>query len=91
MKMAYKIIISANYEIWALHGIIHKQRAGVQRMAEGSEVCMAGMGATGACCWFSKQGKDYLLVTDSNYSKCKKKDAVYSQLHNRARTSACDF
>lgn len=36
-------------------------------------------------------GKDYLLVTDTNYSKCKKKDAVYSQLHNRARTSACDF
>lgn len=55
MKMAYKIIISANYEIWALHGIIHKQRAGVQRMAEGSEVCMAGTGATGACCWFSKR------------------------------------
>lgn len=50
MKMAYKIITSANYEIWASYGIIHTQGAGVWSVAEGSEVCMAGRGASGACC-----------------------------------------
>lgn len=50
MKMAYKRIISTNYEMCGSYGTLHKQRAEVQRVAEGCEVCQAGTGASGACC-----------------------------------------